>query len=78
MNVHLFGASSSPGCANFALKYLSRMFEGDYLLAAPFLRQDCYVDDGVTSLQSAEEAVRLISESREYCSKGSLHLHKFV
>jgi len=78
MNVHLFGASSFPDCANFALKYLSRMLEGDYPLAAPFLRQDCYVDDEVTSLHSAEEAVRLISESRKLCSRGSLHLHKFV
>jgi len=78
MNVHLFGATSSPGCANFGLKYLSRMFERDYPLAAPFLCQDYYVDDGVTSLQSVEEAVRLIRESRELCAQGNLHLHKFV
>ena len=27
MNVHLFGAKSSPACANFGLKHLAKMFE---------------------------------------------------
>ena len=45
MNVHLFGATSSPGCANFGLKYLARLYEQEYHLAAPFLCQDFYVDD---------------------------------
>ena len=52
MNVHLFGAISSTGCANFGLKYLARLYEQEYPLAAPFLYQDFYVDDGVTSVES--------------------------
>jgi len=76
MNVHLFGAISSPGCANFALRYLSRKFEEEYPLAAPFLRQNFYVDDGIASLESVEE--KLITEARELCSRGKLHLHKFI
>ena len=78
MNVHLFGASSSPGCANFALKHLSKMYNDVYPLAAKFLQQDFYVDDGVTSVGSTEEAVNLIKETRELCSQGGLHLHKIV
>ena len=78
MIVHLFGAKSSPACANFGLKHLSKMFEQDYPLAGPFLRQDYYVDDGITSVPSVDEAVKLIEESREMCSRGNLHLHKFV
>jgi len=78
MNVHLFGATSSPGCANFALKHLSRMFEQDYPLAASFLHQDFYVDNGITSVCCVEEAKKLTVEARELCARGSLHLHKFV
>ena len=78
MNVHLFGAKSSPACANFGLKHLSKMFEQDYPLAGPFLRQDYYVDDGITSVSSVDEAVKLIEESRKMCSRGNLRLHKFV
>jgi len=78
MNVHLFGASSSPGCANFGLKYLARIHEQEYPLAAPFLCHDFYVDDGVTSVESTETAIQLVDEARELCKKGKLRLHKFV
>ena len=51
MTVHLFGATSSPGCANYALKAkqtcLKRSVEG---LAADFLRRNFYVDDGLKSV----------------------------
>ena len=57
MNVHLFRAASSPGCANFGLKYLAILYEDKYPLAAPFIRQNFYVDDGVTSVESVEEAM---------------------
>ena len=57
MNVHLFRAASSPGCANFGLKYLAKLYEDKYPLAAPFIRQNFYVDDGVTSVESVEEAM---------------------
>ncbi len=30
MNVHLFGASSSPGCVNYGLKYLASINESEY------------------------------------------------
>ena len=78
MNVHLFGATSSPGCANFGLKYLSKAHESEYPLAAPFLCQEFYVDDGVTSVENVEVAIQLVTESRELCAKGKLRLHKFI
>jgi len=78
MNVHLFGAKSSPACANFGLKHLAKMFEQEYPSASSFLCQDFYVDDGITSEQSVEDAVKLVAESRELCSQGNLRLHKFV
>ena len=42
------------------------------------LCQNLYVDDGITSVDSASEAVSLIKETCDLCSQGGLHLHKFV
>ena len=48
MTVHLFGATSSPSCANFALKQTANDFEREYgEEVANFIRNDFYVDDGL-------------------------------
>ncbi len=48
MKVHLFGAASSPGCANFGLKRAADEGEEEFGEdAAEFIRRDFYVDDGV-------------------------------
>ena len=79
MTVHLFGATSSPGCANFALKATANDFELEFgATAADFLRNDFYVDDGLKSVTSVEEAVKLIANVKQMCNKGGFHLHKFV
>lgn len=77
MAVHLFGASSSPGCANFGLKHLAREHKANYPLASTFVEKNFYVDDGLVSVSSVEEAKKLITESQELCKKGGLRLHKF-
>ena len=77
MAVHLFGAASSPGCANFGLKYLARQHKDDYPSASAFIEKNFYVDDGLTSVPSIEEAKKLIVEAQELCRGGGLRLHKF-
>ena len=79
MTVHLFGATSSPGCANLALKATANNFEMEFgTTAADFLHNNFYVDDGLKSALSVEEAVKLITNVKQMCNKGGLHLHKFV
>ena len=79
MTVHLFGATSSPGCANFALKAAANDFKMEFgTTAADFLRNDFYVDDGLKSVLTAEEAVKLITNLKQMCNKGGFRLHKFV
>ena len=79
MTVHLFGATSSPGCANFALKTTADDNEAEFgTAAARFLRNDFYVDDGLKSVSTIEEAVELIRNAKIMCSKGGFHLHKFL
>ena len=77
MTVHLFGAASSPGCANFALKHLARQHKIDYPLASAFVERNFYVDDGLVSVPSVDDAKKLITECQELCKRGGLHLHKF-
>ena len=78
MTVHLFGAVSSPGCANFGIKYLAKRYQDKFPAASLFITRDFYVDDGVTSVPETEEAIDLAKDARELCSKGGLRLHKFV
>nr|XP_054760694.1 uncharacterized protein LOC129266961 [Lytechinus pictus] len=79
MNVHLFGAVSSPGCANFALKQIAadnaEQFGEE---AAEFIRRDFYVDDGLKSVTDEDKAIESIANTRKICEQGGLHLHKFV
>ncbi|XP_072048931.1 uncharacterized protein [Amphiura filiformis] len=79
MKVHLFGAVSSPGCANFGLKCVANDHEEECgSAAAKFERENFYVDDGLTSVPSVEEAIDLINNTRELCLRGGLRLHKFI
>ncbi|XP_063615371.1 uncharacterized protein LOC134788408, partial [Penaeus indicus] len=79
MTVHLFGATSSPSVVSFALKATA----DDYAWqcgteAASFVKNEFYVDDGLTSLPTTAEAIALIRNSKALCSKGGFKLHKFL
>ena len=82
MTVHLFGATSSPGCATFGLRQVAsdNHDESDSYSkqAVEFIKHDFYVDDGLISLDSQQEAIGVITKAIDICSKGNLRLHKFV
>ena len=79
MKVHLFGAGSSPGCANFGLKKAADDGEKEFgEEASAFIRRDFYVDDGVKSVPTVDEAVTLIKASQGICEKAGLKLHKIM
>ncbi len=79
MTVHLFGAGSSPACANFGLKQIANDYEEAFGSdVANFVRHDFYVDDGLKSVDSVSDALSLIQRTKDLCSKGGLRLHKFV
>ena len=65
MKTHLFGATSSPACAMFALRATADDYEEQCgKEAAEFLRKDFYVDDGLTSVEGIGEAISLINHTR--------------
>ena len=79
MTVHLFGATSSPGCANFALKTASDDYEDECgSNAANFVRQDFYVDDGLKSVPTAHDAIKLIEDVKTLCKRGGFRLQNFL
>ncbi|KAK3728019.1 hypothetical protein QZH41_000113 [Actinostola sp. cb2023] len=79
MTVHLFGAGSSPGCSNFALKTTADDNQEQFgSEAAEFVRNDFYVDDGLKSVAGVKEAIGLIENTKALCTEGGFNLHKFV
>lgn len=79
MRVHLFGAASSPGCANFGFKHVAAQGESKFSEAAvKFMQRNFYVDDGLVSVDTEQEAIQLVKEVRVLCDTGKLHLHKFI
>ena len=78
MRVHLFGATSSPGCANYGLKYLANTQKEQYPLGAAFIQHNFYVDDGLASKESAAEAINLIAEACDIRFNCGIRLHKFI
>ena len=79
MTVHLFGAVSSPACANFALKRAAEDGKEEFgKRASEFLKNDFYVDDGLTAVPSPEEAIDLIEKTKSLCKTRGIRLHQFV
>ena len=72
MKVHLFGAASSPGCANYGLKHLAKENRDIYPQGSRFVMRDFYVDDGLISVENTEDAIQLAREAREFCAMGGL------
>ena len=79
MTAHIFGATSSPGCANYGLRQLATDYEHEFGFAASnFIHRHFYVDDGLISVQNEDDASTLILNTVKLCEKGGLHLHKFL
>lgn len=81
MRVHIFGSKSSPACSTYGLRYLADsshdVDDPDSVTAAKFIQTDFYVDDSLTSVETADEASKLIT-NREICMSGNICLHKFM
>ncbi|XP_006818039.1 uncharacterized protein LOC102808456 [Saccoglossus kowalevskii] len=78
MRVHLFGAVSSPGCANYGLKRIAKDNQQYGSDVVYFVNRNFYVDDGLQSVESVSKAIKLIQGVRDLCAEGNLRLHKFV
>ncbi|XP_006824657.1 uncharacterized protein LOC102809473 [Saccoglossus kowalevskii] len=79
MRVHLFGATSSSGVANFALRLTADLFEAECgKLGADFVCRNFYVDDGIKSVTTAQQAIQLFKESTSLCGKEGFKLNNLL
>jgi len=63
MTVHLFGAVSSPACANYALQSTADDNEGNYgTEVTNTLRRNFYVDDVLKSASTEDKAIELAKD----------------
>ena len=79
MCVHLFGAISSPSCADIALKKTADDYQDSFGRKAPnTVKGDYYVDDLLKSEKTEESAIDLVKTVREMGALGGFKLMKFI
>ena len=70
-NVHLFGVTSSPFCANFALRKTVSEFGSSMSPSTTLAVNECfYVDDCLLSCASVSETKGIVDDLRKLLAKG--------
>ena len=73
MNVHLFGATSSPEVANLSLRKTAEVGQAEFgNEAANLLQNDFYVDDRFISLPTTGEAIGLTQTTQAMCASANV------
>ena len=79
MEVHLFGATSSPSCSNFALRRTADDNKGEFTdEVVKTVKRNFYVNDCLKSVKSSENAVEVADQLRNILSKGEFRLTKWL
>ncbi|XP_061196561.1 uncharacterized protein LOC133204832 [Saccostrea echinata] len=79
MVVHLFGATSSPRCANFCLRKTTQDCTGHFSdEAIKTVLQNFYVDDCLKSVNSVRNGVTLVKELQGPLESGGFHISNLI
>lgn len=79
MTVHLFGATSSPSCAAYALRKTGDDNQSECSSEVlQSITQNFYVDDYLKSSGTPQEASRIIEELTTLCLKGGFRMEKWI
>ena len=75
---HVFGAKSSPTCANYALQQVAKdnAKEDENLVKA--VQRNFYMDDFLKSVRTPQEAIEIYQKVREILKKGGFKLTKWI
>ena len=75
---HVFGAKSSPTCANYALHQVAKdnAKEDENLVKA--VQQNLYMEDFLKSVRTPQEAIEIYQKVREIFNKGGFKLTKWI
>ena len=75
---HIFGAKSSPTCANYALQQVAKDNAHEFPQITKLIMRNFYMDDFVKSVPSAEQAIEIYKLLRAMLAKGGFHLTKWI
>lgn len=79
MVVHLFGATSSPSCANYALRKTAQDYKGLYNTEViNTVLKNFYVDDCLKSVKTVTEASSLLCDLQDLLMRGGFHITKWI
>ena len=74
----IFGAKSSPTCANYALQHVARDNTKESPQITKLIRRNFYIDDFVKSVPSLEQAVEIYKLLIAMLARGGFHLTKWI
>ncbi|PIK37336.1 hypothetical protein BSL78_25835 [Apostichopus japonicus] len=78
MGVYLFGAVSAPSCAIYSLgRAGTDNIRGVSSHAVTTLHNNFYMDDGLKSVESVKDAIKLVNELKSLCEGGGFNLTKW-
>ena len=75
---HVFGAKSSPTCANYALKRVAINNDDEFPIAAKTIQNNFYMDDFIKSVETPEEAIKVFKQLQPLLSKHGFELKKWI
>ena len=76
---HVFGATSSPSCANFCLQKTGSIYGGEYdEEVSEAIKRSMYVDDLMKSVTNTERAIMIAQQLRELLQRGGFKLTKWL
>lgn len=79
MMVHIFGATSSPSCDNYALKQCAKDHAVGFTPEVEHtVLRNFYVDDCLKSVATKDQALALVQDLTGLCVKGGFRLNKWV
>ncbi|XP_071956865.1 uncharacterized protein [Antedon mediterranea] len=79
MKVHIFGNKPSPAVATLGLRKTAQEGESEFGAdAREFVEKNFYVDDGLKSLATSDEAIDLLKRTQAMLATANLRLHKIV
>ena len=75
---HVFGAKSSPTCANYAPKRVGLDNEEEYPIATKVIQNNFHVDDFIKSVATPEEAIEVFNQLQPLLSRHGFQLKKWI
>ena len=75
---HVFGAKSSPTCANYALKQVGLDNEKECPVVAKAIQNNFYMDDFIKPVETPEEAIKVFNELQPLLSQNAFELKKWI